>query len=111
MEMQRAQYYQRIKEHLSTAYLLSEEKIETVMPRFLETVRALMVELEVLAATENHDALSRTGHAMKGALLNLGLHDLAQMALAIEQHQQTSDIKPDCVKQVNELKQEVEKIL
>lgn len=110
MEQYRAYYHQKIKEHLRSAYLLSEEKIEAVLPRFLATVRTLLAELEDLAGTDKHDELSRTGHAMKGALLNLGLHDLAAKAFNIEKHQETKDVERDCVQLVNELKQEVEKI-
>ena len=111
MEQQRVEYHQQIREHLRTAYLLSDEKIETVLPRFLETIRTLLSELENLAVTDNNNAISRAGHAMKGALLNLGLQDLAERALAIEKHQQVCDTYRDCVQLVDELKQEIEKIL
>ena len=111
MERQSLEYHRTIREHLRTSYLLSEEKIEAVMPKFLETIRTLMSELENLADTDNNDTLSRKGHAMKGALLNLGLHDLAEKALSIEKHNQAPDNTPDCLKLINELKQEVEKII
>ena len=81
------------------------------MPRFLETIKNLMSELDNLAAINKNEALSRTGHAMKGALLNLGLHDLAEKAFSIEKHEQICDADRDCVQLVDELKQEINKII
>jgi HPt (histidine-containing phosphotransfer) domain-containing protein len=111
VEQQYITYRERIKDHLSSAYLLSDEKIETVMPRFIGTIRKLMTELEQLAVTDNNDALSRTGHAIKGALLNLGLPELAEKAYSIENHMQVCHINGDRSKLVNELKKELDKIL
>ena len=81
------------------------------MPRFLETIKKLMYELEDLAVAKENDALSRAGHAMKGALLNLGLHDLAEKAFSIEKHKQVCSSELECDQLVNELKQEIKKIL
>ena len=111
MELQREDYLQTIKDHLRSSYLLSEEKIEAVLPKFLETIRTLMKELEQLIDAEQNEALSRKGHAMKGALLNLGLHNLADKAFRIEKHQEKDRTGADCRQLVDELKQEVGKIL
>ncbi len=111
MEQQRSAYHQQIREHLSTAYLLSDEKIETVLPRFLATIRTLMAELEDLALSDRMDALSRAGHAMKGALLNLGLPELAEKAFSIEKLPLANEIGRDCVELVDELQREIRKIL
>ena len=109
MEQQREQYHQTIREHLKSSYLLTEEKIEAVLPKFLDSVKNLMSELEQVLHTNDNYAISRTGHAMKGALLNLGLHDLAQMAFSIEKHQENNATCQDCVQLAGELKQEVVK--
>ena len=111
MEQQREHYHQTIREHLRSSYLLTEEKIEAVLPRFLDTVNKLLSELEQVSTTDDPTAISRTGHAMKGVLLNLGLHDLAQKAFSIEKHQENNWTCQDCVQLVGELKQEVIKIL
>jgi HPt (histidine-containing phosphotransfer) domain-containing protein len=111
MEMQREDYFLTIKDHLRSSYLLSEEKIEAVLPRFLDTVNTLMGELEQLANTDQKEVLSRKGHAMKGALLNLGLHDLADKAFQIEKHQEIEQAECDCHHLVAELKKEVSKLL
>ena len=111
MEQQRNEYFGKIREHLRSAYLLSDEKIEKVLPRFVETIRTLMADLKELAVTDKNDALSRSGHAMKGALLNLGLPELAEKAYSIEKHQLVCDNDRDCVQLVNELEKEIDKIL
>lgn len=111
MELQRKDYLLSINEHLRSSYLLSEEKIKTVLPRFLETVSTLMAELEQLVDTEQKEELSRKGHAMKGALLNLGLHDLAEKAFRIEKHQEAEYSCYNCRQLVDDLRQEVRKIL
>jgi HPt (histidine-containing phosphotransfer) domain-containing protein len=110
MDQKREEYHLAIREHLRSSYLLTEEKIEAVMPRFLKTISTLMSELEQLTVTGESEAICRAGHAMKGALLNLGLHGLAQKAFQIEKHQET-DINDSCEQLVDELKQEIAKII
>ena len=81
------------------------------MPQFLETIKILMSELDDLVVIKKTDDLCRAGHAMKGALLNLGLHDLAEKAFSIEKHKQIYGANRDCVQLVDELKQEINKII
>lgn len=111
MTRQRLEYHQMIREHLSTAYLLPEEKIEIVLPRFLESLQALIRDLERTAETESREALGRAGHCIKGALLNLGLKELAAVAFVLEQSSRTADLEPDCARSIAELKKEISKIV
>lgn len=111
MDQQRADYHQQIRKHLNSAYLLTEEKIETVLPRFLHTIGSLMADLEEFVNTGNIDSLSRTGHALKGALLNLGLPELAEKAYAIERHNQASDHPASYCTLVDELGKEIKKLI
>lgn len=111
MNQQRADYHQQIRNHLNTAYLLTEEKIEAVLPRFLQTIGSLMADLEEFVNTGNIDSLSRTGHTMKGALLNLGLPELAEKAYAIEIHKQAGAHASNCCKLVDELGREIKKLV
>ncbi|MGI6657423.1 MAG: Hpt domain-containing protein [Desulfobulbus sp.] len=84
--MEKDAYLQRIHTHLKTAYLLDEEKIETMMPVFIATLRAHMNRLVELAENDNQEQLAKASHAVKGALLNIGLTDLAKTAQSIENH-------------------------
>ncbi|MHB8790373.1 MAG: Hpt domain-containing protein [Desulfobulbaceae bacterium] len=111
MEQQRLEYHRIIRAHLSTAYLLPEEKIDVVLPGFLQSLQALMLNLEQVAATETEDALSRAGHAIKGALLNLGLKELAATAFILEQNSRMADYDQDCARLIAELKEEITKIV
>jgi len=83
--MDRAAYLHRMKEHLMSAYLLSEDKAETMIPVFVNALRSHMDRLAELAADSDLEQLGRASHAVKGALLNVGLHDLAETAAALEQ--------------------------
>lgn len=111
MEQQRLEYHRIIREHLSTAYLLPEEKIESVLPRFLESLQKLIHDLERIAETESREALGRVGHAIKGALLNLGLKELAAIAFTLEQNCRTADFELNCTRIITELKEEIAKIV
>ncbi|MDR2550286.1 MAG: Hpt domain-containing protein [Desulfobulbus sp.] len=82
--MDRAAYLHLIKQHLKTYYLLNDEKIETMIPVFAATLRSHMARLAELAADGNMEQLGKASHAVKGALLNMGLADLAETARLIE---------------------------
>lgn len=84
--MERQDYLDTIKQHLRTAYLLSEERSEAMIPVFLATLHGHMNRLAELAAEGDMEPLGRTAHAVKGALLNIGLADLAEAAHCIELH-------------------------
>lgn len=83
-EMDCAAYLKTVKKHLQTAYLLSEEKIETMIPLFLATLHTHMNRLADLAENGDIEQLGLASHAVKGALLNIGLIDLAENAYALE---------------------------
>lgn len=110
IDRQRTEYHQIIRNHLSTSYLLSEEKIDSVLPGLLDTLQKLMHNLEEIAARETDEAVSRAGHAIKGALLNLGLTDLADKAFVIEKNCKSGAVDWNCSRFINELKEEIGKI-
>jgi HPt (histidine-containing phosphotransfer) domain-containing protein len=108
---QRLEYHQIIKTHLRTAYLLQEEKIHVLLPQFLQSLQALMHNLEQIAATECQEDLGRASHAIKGALLNLGLMELAAVAFALEQNCRSTAPERDSAEIISELKEEISKIV
>ena len=111
MAQQRLEYHQIIRTHLRTAYLLPEEKIDSVLPRFLDSLQNLMLNLERVAATETEEALGRAGHAIKGALLNLGLRELAAIAFLLEKNGRSPDLQRDSAALIANLKAELSKII
>ena len=82
--MECAAYRKTVKKHLQTAYLLSEEKVETMIPLFLATLHTHMNRLADLAENGDIEQLGLASHAVKGALLNIGLIDLAEYAHTLE---------------------------
>jgi HPt (histidine-containing phosphotransfer) domain-containing protein len=89
--MDRTEYLEIIRQHLKTDYLLSDEKIATMIPVFIKTLRTHVDRLAELAAGDDMQQLSRASHAVKGALLNMGLADLAQTAHTLEKQCKNGD--------------------
>ena len=100
-------YKQRIRTHLHTAYLLPEDRIDALLPRYLASLRDLMHTLDHTAETSSSEETSRAGHALKGALLTLGLTDLAEKAYIIEQKCKSGGRATECAGLISELKEEI----
>jgi len=101
--MDRTAYLLIIKQHLKTAYLLSDEKTEAMIPVFATTLRSHANRLAELAAAGDMEQLGRACHAVKGALLNMGLAELAQTAQTIEQHCKNGNRTLDFLPLITEL--------
>ena len=104
MGMEGSIYLETMKQHIKTAYLLSDEKTATMIPVFLTTLQSHLDRLAELAADGDMHQLSRASHAVKGALLNIGLADLAQTAYAIEKQCRDGDRSFDYQAKVAELR-------
>jgi len=105
--MERSAYLETMKQHIKTAYLLSDEKTATMIPVFLTTLQTHLDRLAELAAKGDLHQLSRASHAVKGALLNIGLADLAQTASTIEKQCRDGDCSFDYRAKVTELRNTV----
>ncbi len=92
--MESTAYLETIRQHLKTAYLLNDDKIAAMLPVFITTLRTHVDNLAELAAGEDMQQLSRASHAVKGALLNIGLTELAEIAYTLEK--QCRDGNPAC---------------
>lgn len=103
-------YLQVIHEHMKSSYLLDDEKIRTILPGFLNTLQQQLQIVEQCLDKGDLAALGTAGHTLKGALLNLGLFELADVAYSIEKQgkQQTADV--DYSAMINYLKQNIELI-
>lgn len=105
--MERQAYQERIREHLKEAYLLSDEKAAAMLPVFITTLESHVDHLTTLAQNGNMLQLSRAGHAIKGALLNMGLSDLAAIAHALEKNCATGACSPPCQELISQLQDAV----
>lgn len=92
--MERQVYLERIKKHLKDAYLLSDAKAAAMLPVFIATLESHVDDLTTLTQNGDMLQLSRAGHAIKGALLNMGLTDLAATAHALEKNCATGADSP-----------------
>lgn len=107
MEGQRSAYKQIIRTHLRSAYLLSEDRIDVLLPQYLASLRDLVLTLEQKARTASPGEASRAAHALKGALLSLGLGAPAEKAYSVEQKCTSADQETECAKLIAELKREI----
>jgi HPt (histidine-containing phosphotransfer) domain-containing protein len=103
MDRSRAAYLERMQQHLKTAYLLSDEKVVAMTPVFVNTLRSHMDRLMELATSGDIQQLGRASHAVKGALLNIGLTDLAETAYTIEKQCKVEDNTLDYQAMIAEL--------
>jgi HPt (histidine-containing phosphotransfer) domain-containing protein len=100
-----------IKKHLLAQFHLPEEQIESMMPSFLSTLGAHMETLEDALKEQDLTQLGRAGHTIKGAFLNLGLEECAQIALDIEFSGKAGDKRVDYRAKIDSLHKHLEPVL
>jgi HPt (histidine-containing phosphotransfer) domain-containing protein len=106
-KMDRTTYLETIQQHLKTAYLLNEEKTAAMIPVFVNTLRSHVERLAELATHGDLQQLGQASHAVKGALLNMGLAELAQTAYSIEKQCRAGDSTFDYLARVTELQHQI----
>jgi len=108
MHQQKLQY---IKSYLSEQFNLPAEQIEMMLPSFIMTLSNHMRNLEKALEQNKPLILGKIGHTIKGAFLNLGLDDCAQIALLIEERGKAGDTTTNYKELVEELRQKVKPVL
>ena len=93
-----------IRRYIKSQFDLPDDQIESMIPLFLATLAEYLTTLDQACAANDPAELGRVGHTIKGALLNLGLHQAAEIALAIEQHGKAADHAADYQALAAELK-------
>ena len=73
-----------IKAHLKKQFGLADQQIDSLLPSFVDTLAGYLAELEARFAAGNTEEVGRVAHTAKGALLNLGLHQQAELAKKVE---------------------------
>lgn len=73
-----------IKAHLVRQFRLQEDQIDLMLPAFLTTLQNHMDKLSGAFKQKDLLLIGKAGHTIKGAFLNLGLDECAQLALEIE---------------------------
>ncbi len=85
----------RIKNYLAEQFNLPEEQVETMLPEFKKTLRDHLAHLEEVHKQDNLANLAKAAHTIKGAFLNLGLRDCADLAMKIEDKANQGDRHTD----------------
>ncbi len=94
----------QIKLYLCDQFQLSPEQVGEMLPIFIVTLSSHMQNMERLLRENDLMALGKAGHTMKGALLNLGLSDCAQLAMQIEEKGKAGDPYTDYAALVADLR-------
>jgi HPt (histidine-containing phosphotransfer) domain-containing protein len=102
--MQNSRDTDSIRRYIKRQYNLPDEQIETMIPLFLATLAEHLKTLDQACTANDPAALGQVGHTIKGALLNLGLHQAAQIALTIEKRGKAADDTADYQALAAELK-------
>ncbi len=84
-------YSERIVMYLGKQFNLPKEQVNSMMPDFLATLSSHMKRLEEVLQDNNLSNITKASHTIKGALLNLGLTDCAELALQIEKSSSSAD--------------------
>ncbi len=98
------QKIQHIKTYLAEQFNLPAEQIEMMLPSFISTLDLHMQNLESALEENNPVSIGKVGHTIKGAFLNLGLSDCANIALRIEESGKADDHETNYKQLVEELR-------
>ena len=76
-----------VRGHLKEVYFLEDERINTIMHDARRSLDTTIMEAEAALGRGDMATLTDRAHKMKGTLLQLGMHDFAEMARRVEQQQ------------------------
>jgi len=95
---------EHIREYMKEQFGLSVEQIDEMLPIFLKTLNGHMDKLEKVLQSGELELIGKAAHTLKGALLNLGLHDSAEHAKEIELKAKSGEVQTDLKTLGSELK-------
>ncbi len=104
-------YTEHIVHYLGKQFSLSDEQIRSMLPEFK---KALADHVTVLNEQNNSGQLkdlAKAAHTIKGAFLNLGLSDLAELALQLEMNAVKNNPEEDYDLLVSRISSSVAEIL
>lgn len=102
---------EHIKAYLKEQFNLPVEQIELLLPSFIATLGTHMQSLESALHENNPTSIGKVGHTIKGAFLNLGLEDCADIALCIEERGKAGDYSADYKRLVEDLRRKINPVL
>ena len=102
---------QQVKSYVCAHFELGEDAVDGMLPVFFSTLQNHMETLEKAANEDNLESTARAGHTLKGALLNLGLDEMAVVARTIEEEGKAGNNEADYGQMVELLKEQLKEIL
>jgi histidine phosphotransfer protein HptB len=96
-----------IELYLCSRFQLPQEQVADMIPAFIKTLEDHVANLENALNSGSLVELGGAGHTIKGALLNLGLFDSAEIALEIEKSGKAQDKDTDYQLLVGKIKTEL----
>ncbi len=102
---------ENIRKHLLEQFNLTAEQIDTMLPAFITTLRSHLATLEKAIEEKNLEQIGKAAHTIKGALLNLGLEQSAEIAYSIEKSGKAHDKSMDYPQTINTLRGQLSSLL
>jgi histidine phosphotransfer protein HptB len=102
---------QHIKAYLKEQFNLPCEQIDMLLPSFIATLGTHMQNLESALHENNPTSIGKVGHTIKGAFLNLGLEDCADIAHCIEERGKAGDHAADYKQLFEDLRRKINPVL
>ncbi len=93
--MSAQQLVAQIRTHLGEQFGLTTDQVQEMLPSFITTLATHMDTLERSLGAGDPLVIGRAGHTIKGALLNLGLAEYAELAFCIEEQGKAGDAATD----------------
>ena len=84
MKQPRSSFFLQASRYLKDQFQLDEITLEGLLLEARKTIFADLSMLKKALRDEDREAIKKTGHSMKGALLNLGFAELAEEAREVE---------------------------
>lgn len=106
-----SQYIDQIKTYLNNQFNLGDEQVAEMLPSFISTLASHMTNLETAFESGDLGILGKSAHTIKGAFLNLGLNDCAEIALQIERRGKAGDQSADFAHMVTSLREKIDMII
>jgi len=106
--MSKQEQIEQIEQYLCDKFHLPREQVGEMLPNFMTALSSHMDKLEDALQSGDLENLGRAGHTMKGALLNLGLHDCVDIALEIETKGKARDASADYPAMLETLRRNLE---
>lgn len=93
--MSAQQLVAQIRRHLGEQFGLTADQVQEMLPSFITTLATHMDNLERSLGAGDPVVIGKAGHTIKGALLNLGLAEYAELAFRIEEKGKAGDAAAD----------------